>query len=68
MPGGMTGRELALAARNLRPGLKVMFTSGYPGNSLRDADRLKASEMFIAKPFGKQELARKLRECLEIRP
>jgi signal transduction histidine kinase len=65
MPGGMTGRELALTARTLRPGLKVLFTSGYPGNSLRDADRLKTSEMFIAKPFGKQELARKLRECLD---
>jgi CheY-like chemotaxis protein len=65
MPGGMTGRELALTARNLHPGLKVLFTSGYPGNSLRDADRLKVSEMFIAKPFSKQELARKLRECLE---
>ena len=35
MPGGMTGRQLADAARARRPGLKAVFTSGYTENSDR---------------------------------
>ena len=34
MPDGMTGYQLAAAARQLRPGLKVLFTTGYSGSDL----------------------------------
>ena len=34
MPDGMTGHQLAAAARQLRPGLKVLFTTGYFDRSL----------------------------------
>ena len=64
MPAGMNGHELARAALAVRPALSVLFTSGYPGHSLREDDRLKDGEQFISKPFRKQDLARKLRECL----
>jgi hypothetical protein len=32
MPGGMSGREVASRARQLRPGIKVLLTSGMPRN------------------------------------
>ncbi|HSP80910.1 MAG TPA: response regulator, partial [Myxococcaceae bacterium] len=34
MPGGMNGRQLADAAKELRPELKVLFTSGYTENAI----------------------------------
>jgi CheY-like chemotaxis protein len=64
MPGGMNGDELARAARLARPGLKVLFTSGYSGNSLRHDERLREAEHFLSKPYRRQELAQKLRDAL----
>eukprot|EP01137_Pigoraptor_chileana_P028605 Opistho-2@12734 len=40
MPGGMNGREVAVAARRTRPGLKVLFTSGYAEGALQRDGRL----------------------------
>jgi CheY-like chemotaxis protein len=65
MPGGMNGHELARAALVERPGLKVLFTSGYPGSTLRSDDRLKEGEHFLSKPYRRQDLARKLHEIFE---
>jgi signal transduction histidine kinase len=62
MPGGMSGHDLAHAAVAHRPGLAVLFTSGYPGNSLRNGDRIKDGEHFLGKPYRRDDLARKLRE------
>jgi PAS domain S-box-containing protein len=64
MPGGMDGKELAIKARALRPGLKVLFTSGFPGNSLGDAG-LQSGNALLGKPYRKHELAKKLREVLD---
>jgi len=63
MPGGMNGRELAEKARVLRPGLRVLFTSGYsevawPGGATRDA-----GEALLQKPYRRHDLARRLREA-----
>jgi signal transduction histidine kinase/ActR/RegA family two-component response regulator len=65
MPGGMNGHELARSAIAERPGLTVLFTSGYSGSTLRSEERLQDSEHFLSKPYRKQDLARKLREVLE---
>lgn len=65
MPGSMNGHDLARAALAERPGLRVLYTSGYSGSSLRGHDRLKEGEHFLSKPYRKQELARKLREILD---
>ncbi len=64
MPG-MNGADLAQAATALRPGLKVLFTSGYSGSALRNDDRLKDDGIFLSKPYRKQDLARKLRDILD---
>ena len=63
MPEGMSGHQLAAAARHLRPGLKVLFTTGYFHTDLdmspgRDGDT-------IRKPYRRQELAAAVRAALE---
>src|ERR1700730_11267364 len=42
IPGGMNGRQLAIAAEMRRPGLKVLFTSGYTENAIVHHGRLDA--------------------------
>jgi PAS domain S-box-containing protein len=65
MPGGMTGRQLADAARQRRPKLKTLFTSGYTENSIVHQGKLDPGVHFLAKPYRRQDLARKLREALD---
>jgi hypothetical protein len=60
----MTGYELAEQARRRRPGLKVLFTSGFPGT----ASQPPATEppgRLLCKPYRHRDLARKVRECLD---
>ena len=65
MPGGMLGYELAQRAVLRRPGLKILFTSGYAHLSLRGGSDLINDTNFLSKPFRKRELAMKLRSVLE---
>jgi CheY-like chemotaxis protein len=65
MPGGMGGRELADAAQKLRPGLKVLFTSGYTENAIVHHGRLDAGVQLLGKPFRLSELSAKLRQVLD---
>jgi CheY-like chemotaxis protein len=51
MPG-MSGVELAEAARRLRPDLKVIVTSAYVGE-----DVVRSSDLFVPKPFRLEQLA-----------
>lgn len=62
MSGGMSGRELADAARKLHPDLPVLFTSGYTENAIVHHGRLDPGVHLLAKPYRRQELAVKLRE------
>jgi DNA-binding response OmpR family regulator len=64
MPGGMNGRQLADAALALRPGLKVLFTTGYSRNALATDHRLDAAAPLIAKPFSSDMLVAKVRGVL----
>ena len=63
MPGGVNGKELAVAARRVRPDLKVLFTSGFPGDSLGSVE-LEAGAALLGKPYRRIDLARKLHEVL----
>ena len=65
MPGGMNGRELADQAIEMRPGIKVLFMSGYAENALTHHGRLDAGTHLLNKPFRRHELAAKLREVLD---
>ncbi len=61
MPGGINGRQLADEARKLRPGLPVLFTSGYTENAIVHHGRLDRGVHLINKPYRRQELAAKIR-------
>ena len=61
MPGGMGGRELAEAASELRPGLPVLFTSGYTEDAMVIEGRLGRGVHLLHKPYRRNELATKLR-------
>jgi len=64
MPGGMSGRELVEAARQVRPGLKVLYTSGYAENVIVHHGRLDPGMLLLSKPYRRADLARKVREAL----
>jgi len=63
MPGGMFGPELARQATALRPGLKVLFTSGYSQNPVKMPDGVGDARV-LTKPFRRKDLAAMLRSAL----
>jgi CheY-like chemotaxis protein len=64
MPG-MSGAELARAAQERRPGLKVLLTSGYAKHAqLRDGTSADGFPL-LAKPYRVDELSAKIRAILE---
>jgi DNA-binding response OmpR family regulator len=65
MPGGMNGRELAEEAMRRRPGLKVLFTTGYTRNAIVHHGRLDPGLQMIGKPFTFQELGTRIRAILD---
>lgn len=67
MPGGMLGYELAQRAILRRPGLKILFTSGYAHLSLRGSSDLTNDANFLSKPFRKRELAIRCGVCWNAR-
>lgn len=64
MPGGMSGWELADLVQQIRPGLPVIFTSGYAPEALVEQSRARVQAMVLTKPYRKIDLAHRLREAL----
>jgi PAS domain S-box-containing protein len=64
MPG-MNGRELSRRARELRPGLKVLFMSGYSPNAVVHQGRVDLDVQLIQKPVSIQELSTRIRDMLD---
>jgi PAS domain S-box-containing protein len=60
MPGLISSTELAMQARRLRPGLQVLFTSGYTENALQHGGRLDPDVQLLSKPYTLDALQRKL--------
>ena len=61
----MNGRALAEQALRLRPGLKVLFTTGYAGGPAGSAPGAGPGGNLLPKPFDIEQLAVKLREVLD---
>lgn len=64
MPGGINGPQLAMEAKRLRPGLPVLYTSGYTENAIVHHGRLDAGVHLLNKPYRLQELAQIIRLVL----
>jgi CheY-like chemotaxis protein len=65
MPGGMNGRQLADAALAVRPGIRILFTSGYTENAIVHHGRLDQGVHLLTKPYRAIELARKIRKVID---
>ncbi len=61
---GMNGRQLAEVARQHRPGLPILFVTGYAENAAIRAGFLGTGMGMIAKPFAVADLSAKIREML----
>jgi YesN/AraC family two-component response regulator len=64
MPG-MNGRALAQELIRQRPEIKVVYMSGYTGQSYSDTSPINPGSFFLAKPFSRQVLTSKIREALD---
>lgn len=63
---GINGRQVADAGRVLRPGLKVLFMTGYAENAALASGFLEPGMEMITKPFAMGDLATKVRQMLEV--
>jgi CheY-like chemotaxis protein len=64
MSGTMNGRQLADEMARRRPGIKLLFTSGYTENAIVHHGRLDPGVLLLAKPYRNAELARMVRCAL----
>lgn len=64
MPGGMSGRQLADAAQKIKPGLPVLYTSGYSEDEIVHQGRLDQGVILLSKPYLRLHLAEKLFQAL----
>jgi CheY-like chemotaxis protein len=65
LPGGMNGRQVADAARAARPGLKVLFVTGFAENAAVGNGHLEPGMEVLTKPFVMADLAQKISEMVE---
>jgi PAS domain S-box-containing protein len=65
LPGGMNGRQMADAARSHRPGLKVLFITGYAENAILGNGTLPPGMAVLTKPFAMDAMALRIRSLIE---
>ena len=62
LPGGMNGRQVADAARALRPGLRVLFITGYAETAVLGHGHLEPGMQVMTKPFAMEALAGRIKD------
>jgi CheY-like chemotaxis protein len=64
LPGGMNGKQMADIARTKRPGLKVLFITGYAENAAVANGHLEPGMQVMSKPFAMDQLAARIRSII----
>ena len=64
LPGGMNGRQVADAARQLRPDLKVLFITGYAENAVVANGHLEPGMQVMTKPFAMETLGSRIKDLI----
>ena len=64
LPGGMNGRQMADAGRTVRPGLKVLFITGYAENAVVGNGLLEPGMAVLTKPFVMEALANRIKDLI----
>jgi CheY-like chemotaxis protein len=62
---GANGRELAEKLKQARPGMRVLFTSGYTDDAVIRLGMLQHGFAFMQKPFGPETVERRVRDALD---
>ncbi|CAN7279263.1 CHASE3 domain-containing protein [Bradyrhizobium sp. LjRoot220] len=65
LPNGISGRQLADEVAKRRPGIKVLYTSGYTDNAIVHQGRLDPGVLLLSKPYRKSQLAKMIRQALD---
>jgi CheY-like chemotaxis protein len=65
MPGGMSGRDLAVKLLASQPRLKIVFTSGYNVDEMNTDFFRRGGAVFLQKPYTRPKLAKAVRDCLD---
>jgi CheY-like chemotaxis protein len=65
LPGGMNGRQMAEAARETRPDLKVLLITGYAETAILGSGRLGPGMAVLTKPFSVETMAARIRSIIE---
>ena len=65
MPGSLNGRELAEKLLQEKPGLKVLYTSGYSLDLVGPGLATSKNFIFLQKPYHPEVLAQTVRQCLD---
>ena len=65
MPGGMSGRQLAVRLLASHPRQKIIFTSGYNVEETNTDFFRRGGAVFLQKPYTRTDLVRAVRECLD---
>ncbi len=64
LPDGMAGPELAQILKSAKPGIKVVYTSGYSTEKLMKEFTMDGGSNFLQKPFHARKLAETVYDCL----
>jgi DNA-binding NtrC family response regulator len=64
MPGGMTGSDLAAELKKRKPGLKIIYASGY-SSALTGKEFTTGENIFLAKPYQPNQVAQLIRNVLD---
>jgi len=65
LPGGLNGRQVADAARSLRPELRILFITGYAENAVLNHGHIQHGMEVLTKPFAIDELGRRVATLLQ---
>ncbi|MGH6874475.1 MAG: response regulator, partial [Aestuariivirgaceae bacterium] len=65
MPGGLNGFDLAQAAQQIRPDLRIVHTSGYPKGAMVHMEEPRLKDNIIMKPYRREELKRVIEDTLQ---
>lgn len=65
LPGGINGRQMADTGRRSRPGLPVLFITGYAESAVLDKCHLEPLTDVLTKPFALEALASRIKELIK---
>ncbi|HEY9051089.1 MAG TPA: PAS domain-containing protein, partial [Gammaproteobacteria bacterium] len=65
MPGGMNGYELAEQVLSIKPGIKILLTSGFVSDNIKNGLFQQYANDLLVKPYRKDVLAKRIRDVLD---